>query len=63
MAGLETKTNVVVWDGAKGIDEAVLQNLSLCVGNISDWRVTLEGQPLEEVQEVWAEFSYAPLPK
>lgn len=63
LAGLETKTNVVVWDGAKGIDEAVLQNLSLRVISISEWRETLEGNSLEEVKEVWAGFSYPSVPE
>lgn len=59
--GRETNTRVVVWDGAKGIDEAVLQNLSLRVISISEWREALEGKSLEEIEEVWAEFSYAPM--
>jgi hypothetical protein len=57
LAGLETKTSVVVWEGAKGIDEAVLQNLSLRVISISEWRGTLKGKSLEELKEVWADFS------
>jgi hypothetical protein len=61
LAGLETKTNVVVWGGAKGVDEAVLQNLSLRVISISEWRETLEGKSLEEVKEVWEDFSYRPV--
>jgi hypothetical protein len=60
LAGFETKTNVVVWDGAKGVDEAVLQNLSLRVVTIGEWCAKLEGKPLEVVKEVWADFSYQP---
>ena len=56
ISGRETKTSVVVWDGAKGVDEAVLQNLSLHVVTISEWRETLRGESLEEVKEVWKEF-------
>jgi hypothetical protein len=52
-----------VWDGAKGVDEAVLQNLSLRVISISEWRETLEGNSLEEVKEVWADFSYPSVPE
>jgi hypothetical protein len=63
LAELETKTNVVVWDGEKGVDEAVLQNLSLRVISISEWRETLEGNSLEEVKEVWAGFSYPSAPE
>src|SRR5205085_11019860 len=63
LAGLETNTRVVVWDGAKGVDEAVLQNLSLRVISISEWRETLEGNSLEEVKEVWAGFSYPSVPE
>lgn len=62
-SGVDTNTNVVVWDGAKGIDEAALQNLSLRVISISEWRATLEGKSLEEVKEVWEEFSYTPWPE
>jgi hypothetical protein len=61
LAGRETNTRVVVWDGAKGIDEAVLQNLSLRVISINEWRATLDGRSLEEVKEAWAGFSYAPM--
>ena len=50
--GHENKTHVIVWDGAKGIDEAVLQNLSLRVVSICDWHTTLEGKSLEEVNAV-----------
>jgi len=63
ITGFETNTRVVVWDGAKGVDEAVLQNLSLRVISISKWRETLEGNSLEEVKEVWADFSYTPIPE
>jgi hypothetical protein len=59
--GRETKTSVVVWEGAKGVDEAVLQNLSLRVISIGEWNSTLEGKTLEEVKGVWAEFSYPPI--
>jgi Domain of unknown function (DUF3854) len=62
LVGRETKTTVVVWDGEKGVDEAVLQNLSLRVISIGEWRATLEGKSLEEVKEVWADFSYHPMP-
>jgi hypothetical protein len=58
--GLETNTSVIVWDGAKGIDEAVLQNLSLRVISTVEWRATLGGKSLEEVKEVWAAWSLAP---
>lgn len=58
-AGLEPMANLVVWEGAKGIDEAVLQNLSLRVISISEWRETLESNSLEEVKEVGAGVSRA----
>lgn len=60
VSGRETKTSVVVWDGAKGVDEAVLQNLSLRVITIGEWRATLEDKSLKEVKEVWADLSYQP---
>ena len=59
--GREIKTSVVVWDGAKGIDEAALQNLSLRVISIVEWCTTLVGKALEEVKGVWAELSYIPV--
>ena len=62
-AGRGASTSVVVWDGAKGVDEAVLQNLSLRVVSIGEWCATLGGKSLKEVRGVWAEFSYAPPPK
>ena len=61
LTGTETNTNVVVWDGVKGIDEAALQNLSLRVISIVEWCATLVGKALEEVKEVWAELSYIPV--
>lgn len=58
LTGHQTSTSVVVWDGAKGIDEAVRQNARLHVIGIKGWYVTLKGQPLEEVKDVWAALSF-----
>lgn len=61
-AGREDKTSVVVWDGAKGVDEAALQNLSLRVVSPAEWYATLKAEPLEEVRGMWEEFSFDPAP-
>jgi Domain of unknown function (DUF3854) len=58
----KANTSVVVWDGAKGVDEAALQNLSLRVICTAEWCATLKGPSLDEVREVWGKFSFAPTP-
>lgn len=60
IAGLKSKTDVVVWEGPKGIDEAVRENVRLRVISTAAWSKTLSGKPLEELMDVWNEFSFAP---
>lgn len=52
LSGHKNSTSVVVWDGAKGIDEAVLANIRLRVLSISAWFESLTGKPLAEVKDV-----------
>jgi hypothetical protein len=58
--GHKNSTSIVVWDGAKGIDEAVRMNLHLSVLNVVEWFKTLRGNSLEEVKDVWAISSFTP---
>ena len=60
LTGHKNSTNVVVWDGAKGIDEAVLANTRLRVLNIRDWFEGLSGKPLAEVTDEWTRSSFTP---
>lgn len=60
LSGQQKNTSVVVWDRAKGVDDAVLANLHLRVISIAEWYGTLKGKPLDEVKDVWTVHSYAP---
>lgn len=60
LSGHKTNTSVVVWEGPKGIDDAVLTNVHLRVINTKNWRDTLTGKPLEAVNELWTELSFVP---
>lgn len=60
LAECQMNTSVVVWDRAKGVDDAVLANLHLRVISIAEWYGTLKGKPLDEVKDVWTVHSYAP---
>jgi hypothetical protein len=60
LTGRKIHTSIVVWDGAKGIDDAALLNVRLRVIGIMDWMETLRGKSLEAVNDVWREFSFAP---
>lgn len=51
--GLKNTTGVVVWEGPKGIDDAVKANVRIRVLSIADWFTTLTGKNLEEVEDVW----------
>lgn len=57
-SGHHNSTSIVVWDGVKGIDEAVLMNKRLRVLGIAEWFSLLEGASLVEVQNVWAELAF-----
>lgn len=60
LAECRTNTSVVVWDRAKGVDNAVLANLHLRVISIAEWYGTLKGKVLDEVKDVWITHSFAP---
>lgn len=59
-SGQKNSTSIVVWDGAKGIDDAARMNLRLSVLNVVEWVKTLRGKSLKEVNDVWAISSYTP---
>lgn len=56
----EPNTSVVVWEGSKGIDDAVLLNVPLRVISVVEWLKTLKGKPLDEVEDVWSELKFVP---
>ncbi len=58
--GQKNNTSVVVWEGAKGIDDAVRMNLRLRVLKVVEWFKTLTGKPLMEINDVWAIASFTP---
>ena len=60
LTGHKLSTSVVVWDGVKGIDDAVLTNKRLHVIGIAEWFSLLEGASLVEVQNIWTELGFAP---
>jgi hypothetical protein len=57
---LKTTTRVVTWQRYKGIDDAVLGNISLETMTIRQWTLTFGGRPLQEVRRVWEEMGYTP---
>lgn len=56
--GLATTTKIVFWDGPKGIDEAVQQNIHLTAITMHQWYATLKDKPLDEVTRYWAEIGF-----
>lgn len=58
--GQKNSTSIVIWEGAKGIDDAARMNLRLRVLNVVEWSKTLAGKPLKEVNDVWAISSFTP---
>jgi hypothetical protein len=59
---LKTTTRIVTWQRCKGIDDAVLANISLETMTILQWISTLEKRSLQEVRGVWGQMKYAPTP-
>lgn len=57
---LTTTTTILSWEGPKGIDEAVLQNVILRIKPIYEWYETLKNEPREEVQHFWNEIGFQP---
>ncbi len=58
--GQQNSTSVVIWEGAKGIDDAVRANLPLRVIGIAEWALTL-GNLAEAVADIWRQYEYAPV--
>lgn len=52
ITGLTAKSDVVVWEGPKGIDEAARENVTLRIVSTAEWGRALSGKPLEEVLDV-----------
>jgi len=50
---LRSTTNVLCWNGPKGIDDAVRANVRLRSLTISEWYATLRNEPLDEVNKFW----------
>lgn len=56
----KNRTSIVVWEGAKGIDDAVLANLHLRVVDIAEWFQSLTGKPSVEIVDLWRQYNFAP---
>jgi len=61
VSNLKTTTRIVTWQRYKGIDDAVLANVSLETLTILEWISTLEGRLLKEVWAAWELVRYSPL--
>jgi hypothetical protein len=59
---LKTTTRIVIWQKYKGIDDAVLANITLETTTVLQWISTLDERQLREVQEVWEHMRYTPAP-
>lgn len=57
---LSTATKIIVWNGPKGIDDAVRANIGLSVLTVSEWYANLENEALEEVKKFWREMNFKP---
>lgn len=57
---LRSTTNVLCWNGPKGIDDAVRANVRLRSLTISEWYATLRNEPLDEVNRFWSEIGFKP---
>lgn len=60
VTGSSVSTSVVVWEGAKGVDDAVLANLHLRVVGVAEWFQNLTKESAEEVSDVWQNYGFAP---
>jgi hypothetical protein len=58
---LTTTTRIVTWQRYKGIDDAVLANVTLETMTILEWISTLDGRLLQEVWGAWNQTNYSPL--
>ncbi|HVQ37837.1 MAG TPA: hypothetical protein VMS31_09905, partial [Pyrinomonadaceae bacterium] len=59
---LRTSTRIITWQRYKGIDDAVLADVSLETMTIPQWISTLDGRLLQEVLEAWRQVKYTPTP-
>jgi hypothetical protein len=57
---LKTATRIITWQRYKGIDDAVLAQVSLEEMTIHEWISTLHGKPLQEVRAVWEQMRFTP---
>src|ERR1051325_1814846 len=57
---LRSTTNVLCWDGPKGIDDAVRANVRLRSLTVSEWYATLRNEPFDEVNRFWREIGFKP---
>jgi hypothetical protein len=57
---LSTTTNILCWNGPKGIDDALRENVRLTSLTISEWYPTLRNEPLDEVNRLWSEIGFKP---
>ena len=57
---LSTATKIIVWNGPKGIDDAVRANIGLSALTVSEWYANLENEALEEVKKFWREINFRP---
>jgi hypothetical protein len=57
---LRSTTNILCWNGPKGIDDAVKANVRLRSLTIAEWYATLRNEPLDEVNRFWSETGFKP---
>jgi hypothetical protein len=57
---LSTTTRIIVWNGPKGIDDAVRANIGLSALTVSEWYSNLKNEALEEVKKFWREMNFKP---
>ncbi len=60
VTGSNVSTRVVVWEGAKGVDDAVLAHLHLRVVGVDAWFQNLPQESTDEVLDVWQNYGFAP---
>ncbi len=61
LTGRHNSTGVVIWEGAKGIDDAVRANLQLRVIGVAQWVKTLTGESAEAVSDIWRRHEFTPV--
>lgn len=58
LSGQQKNTSIVLWERAKGIDDAVLANERLRVISVAKWFQTLTGKSADEVADVWQQYGF-----